>query len=213
MGALELRRRILLDSAPSIHYTPLQYIGTISETHPYIDMGIALTDELEFEIRCYNTKKEVFLYGARKNVSTVPYNNINFLSDQDKMRLDYGNVRGDRKLINGKTGEMLLTFKDRIFTVTNFTTDIVTNQNYSEATFRAYPEQTMALFAAYTNSVPSLGGGNGVLNIYYAKFWLGSQLVRDFIPCLYNEVAGMYDKVSKRFFASENEDTFTPGPQ
>ncbi len=213
MGALELRRRILLDSTPSISYIPLQYIGTISGTHPYIDMGIALTAELEFEIRCYNTKKEVFVYGARKNVGAAPYNNINFLADQDKLRLDYGNGRGDSKLVNGKTGEMLLTFKDRIFTVTNFTTDIITNQNYSGNSFIAYPEQTMALFAAYTNSVPSLGGGNGVFNIYYAKFWLGSRLVRDFIPCLYNGVAGMYDKVSKRFFASKNDDTFTPGPQ
>lgn len=48
-------------------------------------------------------------------------------------------------------------------------------------------------------------------NVYYLKIYEGDTLVRDFAPAVRNtdSVAGMYDKVNKKFYASESGTNFT----
>lgn len=54
---------------------------------------------------------------------------------------------------------------------------------------------------------------NGVIRYYYCKFYDNGSLVRDFVPCYRKAdgVAGLYDRVTKRFFTNAGTGTFAKG--
>ena len=50
------------------------------------------------------------------------------------------------------------------------------------------------------------------LKIYYCKLYKDGVLVRDFIPCEYEGVLGLWDKVTNQFFANNGTGKFIAGP-
>ena len=58
------------------------------------------------------------------------------------------------------------------------------------------------------------GGGlskTGTAWVKWAKVWEDGELVRDFVPCVSNGVAGLYDRVHREFRTSQTSATFEPG--
>lgn len=205
-------------------YQKVEWIEASNAT-PYIDTGIYLTGELQAEIHYYNDKQEAFLFGSRKSTSG-PYCNFNIDSDGRKCRFDYStrNMSGLAGFRDGShDGEYLFTFKNRVGILTGLSLDLnVTRNEYTQDnTLSLYADYPVLLFGVRTGTNLSLGSTSGSLRIYSAKFWLGgtytsgaitgAELVRDFVPCVRksDNVAGMYDKVTKQFFTSANSDTFT----
>ena len=51
----------------------------------------------------------------------------------------------------------------------------------------------------------------GTAWVKWAKVWEDGELVRDFVPCVSNGVAGLYDRVHREFRTSQTSATFEPG--
>lgn len=226
MGLMQRRRLLLLnkDEGPiPFRYKQVQYIAQVDDSKAYIDTGIYLSDELETEIHYYNDKLEAFLFGVRKGTSSAPYCNYNIMQDNggQRTRFDYGSIKSSKgNIFNGfHDGEFLLTFHNRIITVKNCITMETDTRTYLiNATFTPYVNNTILLFSVNTGGNPSFPDSNytGNLRIYSAKFWIGGELVRDFVPCVResDEIAGMYDTVTKQFFISPvSYRTFVAGPE
>lgn len=49
------------------------------------------------------------------------------------------------------------------------------------------------------------------LKIYYVKIWDNGTLVRDFVPCTKNGIAGLYDRVNNDFYVNKGSGTFSVG--
>ena len=66
------------------------------------------------------------------------------------------------------------------------------------------------LFATDYNHSPN---GASACKMYYAKFTFNGELVRNFIPCYRksDNVAGMYDTITKSFYSSLGSNAFTKG--
>ena len=66
------------------------------------------------------------------------------------------------------------------------------------------------LFCECSGGRPSFYSNN--LKIYYCKLYKDGVLVRDFIPCEYEGVLGLWDKVTNQFFANNGTGEFVAGP-
>lgn len=213
---LATRKRIMSQTWDMIplKYQPVEYISA-KDSNPYIDMGIQLTGECEMEVHFYNDKSEAFLFGARKSSTNQPYCNFNVESaSADRSRFDYGNQKATATsglpFAGYHDGEYIFKFHNRTASLERVSTGETLEKDYSEAIYVSYQNYNLFLFSVNTNGTPSLNTGTGELRIYSAKFWLGGQLVRDFVPCIRkaDSKPGMYDRVSKTFFINVGSDEF-----
>lgn len=202
------------DNMIPLKYQPVDYISA-KNSNPYIDMGIQLTGELEAEVHYYNDTGEAFLFGVRKDINTQPYCNFNIEKAADnRSRLDYGNKKGSLSTGLSFTGyhdgEFIFKFHNRIASMERVSTGETVEKDFSGVAYSSYTNYNMLLFAVNTNGKPSLNNGTGELRVYSAKFWLGGQLVRDFVPCVRKSDSkpGMYDRVSKTFFTNVGSGEF-----
>lgn len=49
------------------------------------------------------------------------------------------------------------------------------------------------------------------MKLYYLKMWTDGELVRDFVPALYNGEVGLYDRVNGQFYANAGTGAFVAG--
>lgn len=92
----------------------------------------------------------------------------------------------------------------------------VSGTEYSTTTFNSTPgngyitDNTHPVYLMYegnnTSKIPNKG------RIKYAKYYIGGQLVRDFIPVRVGTVGCLYDKVSQKLFKNVYTGVFTLGP-
>lgn len=195
-------------------YTRVTCISAKNAT-PYINTNITVTQEIGAEIHFYNSKTEGFLFGSRNGTSSSPYCNFNIQKEPDVCRFDYGDKKygGEGLRYPYKYGEFLFTFHNRIGTMKDLVNNTSFSTDYTDAVFST-PTYPMYLFAVHTGSASSVGVSAGTLAIYRAKFWLGDELVRDYVPCVRDSDnrAGMYDLVNKQFVTSVmSSSNFTVG--
>ena len=69
---------------------------------------------------------------------------------------------------------------------------------------------TLYLFAR--NNGTSMND-SGTVRIYSCQLYDNGTLVRDFVPCINNGVAGLYDKVNKVFYSNMGTGNFIAGPE
>lgn len=218
MDVIALRRHLLLNNQsirlPS-EYQEVKYLDTV-DTNPYIDTGLTITDETDVEVRYYNTRTEAFVFGARDGIATAPYYNLNLLSTSDQGRFDcYAWKANNNRLFNNvKFAEATFAFKNGVATLTNHTRETVLTKDYTDITFMPQ-DRTIYLFAVHTGNSASTTQSTGTFRIYYARFWSGGTLVRDFIPCIrkLDDEPGMYDLVTSQFFTKQGTGSFIPGPR
>lgn len=205
----------MLQDVPSI-YQKVEWIGAEGTSHPYIDTGLLITVNSfpEATVHFYSDKNEAFVFGARYGTGTTPYFNLNVMGDkQDAMRLDYGKVKPSTlsNFFIGKTGEKQFDIHNYIATCTDVESGSIQTQEYTGTNFDKTLLKNVQLFAVATGNNISIDKDTGSLRIYSASFWLDGTLVRDFVPCVRksDNIAGMYDKVTKQFFTSVNSNTFS----
>lgn len=195
------------------NYREVEWIGA-ENASPYIRTGILSCVNLKANIVFYKDCNEAFLFGARNSTSNRQYNVNIMSSDPHRFRVDLGTGSGGDVRLNvpdtGGAGkfEIQIDLPNAIVTYADSSTYTVTT---SSTNVYAGEYGDVLLFAVRTGNNISNGVKNGVLRIYSAKFWEFDELVRDFVPCIRksDNIAGMYDKVTKQFFTSANSDTFS----
>ena len=96
-----------------------------------------------------------------------------------------------------------------------FTFDNTLSTNKTIATSNACTATSSSYQVVLFGQGESGGPGHvsdALFRIYYCKRWNGNELVRDFIPCEYNDKIGLWDKISETFFANNGTGEFVAGP-
>ena len=71
---------------------------------------------------------------------------------------------------------------------------------------------TATLYMCTYGGNPGNASYTGKVRIYYCKIWQAGSLIRDYVPMWSKGIAGMYDKVQRKFYASEGTSAFFAGP-
>lgn len=88
----------------------------------------------------------------------------------------------------------------------------VNNTSYDLSTATFAESQVPIYLCAYGR--PGSIIGHSLINLYGCQIWEGSQLVRNFIPCINPlNVVGMYDMVNDQFYGSATNSVFLAGPR
>lgn len=188
-----------IDSIPP--YTKLGYIESTGTQ--YINTGFKATNNTKVEMKLSNFPPiSVWAppFGARTSPSSSDEYAF-YRTDTGLYRSDFSGNRVTFPSGTNLTNETIVT-KDGPNTTINGTT--ITN---TSATFTA----TYPLFLCKIND-GGTGGHTASLRLYYCKIWDNGTLVRDFIPAKdNNNVAGLYDKVTKNFYYNQGTGTFNYG--
>lgn len=162
----------------------------------YIDTGIKLSSDVHVYVDSYVFDTDnTYIFGGRVALSNgAMYVRIHF--GNSATQYFYGNA--SKNLSNSPSSRTYIcdnTSNSRIMYV-NSTSIACTANTFSN-------DYTIYLFAMNGGGSASQGS-NASLRISVAKMWVGSTLVRDFIPVRVGQVGYMYDKVSGELFGNAN---------
>lgn len=205
---------LIESNASSTEYEELEYVEgtTTGSSGSYIDTLIKPNSntkvEVKFSVNELGTTQSVM--GSR-NASSGDARNafIVWGNVSNKIRFDY-----QSSSVSYPAASSTTISANTIYTVVkdkekNYVDGVQQNSN-DIADFET--DYSMRLFAIKSGAT----GGAAYLNgkIYYCKIWDNDILVRDFIPVkrLSDNAIGMYDRVSKTFFANLGSGDFTAGP-
>ena len=193
---------IMEEGLPST-YQEVEYIE--SNGNQYIDTGIGGDDIGEYEIKLdtlgsYAHSWEQYFAGqlyTENEVGKLYMNGLNLVYQGFPYpRNQYANCGP----ISGGLYEIKVTIAD----------GIVSNNSFKSAYSGAkWGTPTFYIFNSHTE--PTLGAS---MRLYYLKMYSNGVKVRDYIPCYRksDNVAGLYDLVSKTFFTNQGTGVFTKGP-
>lgn len=172
-----------------------------SDGTQYIDTGINASSGIEFEIKI-----------ERYNNSTGWGHIIGAMTDDSDLMCIFGIKNWGEYLTRSGPGDIL--YGNYSFAInTYYTIKLASGVLYingvavKNVPTSAYTTAvSLYLFAAhYQNAANS----NASVRIYHCKIWDNGTLVRDYIPAVDNETAGMYDRVSGSF--NSGHGTFSYG--
>lgn len=191
-------------------YTKLEYIDTDGES--WIDTGITPTaTTLQFDYKMQILQQEyVSLFGAV--AATAP---------RYGFRVYYQPAGGTTNQLNWQSGSFVepqyVTWNDVLQGtviatqgVSVFSTINGTTKTYSSSAIDLTQSDTMFLGTTHLGTT----SGRAPTRIWSFKITKDGTVVRDFVPAKRNSdnVVGMYDTVSKRFFTNAGTGVFIAGP-
>ena len=207
VNGVVLWRKSLLPSG----YTQLEYIESTGTQ--YIDTGIVnWNNTLEYEIKLsIEQQSGIKTYFGNYDGWSTSKNNVPNISTwtnykiASNFRAGYDSNSGtDIGISNGQIGTISLKGN---------------TINWSEGSSLSFDRgydftvpTSIFLFAQHSeNNVTELA----TTKIYYAKFWLNGELVRNFIPVMRNSdgKVGMYDTVTRQFFTNAGTGEFIASPR
>lgn len=205
---------LIESNASSTDYEELEYVEgtTTGSSGSYIDTLIKPNSnskvEVKFSVNEIGTNQCVI--GSRNASSGTSRNSFSIWGCvvggvSNRLRFDYqsGNITSGSDVTINTTYTLV---KDRENNIINGT-KIASND---KATFICnYDLLLFAINSGTSGSQSCLSG-----KIYYCKIWDNDVLVRDFIPVkrISDNAIGMYDRVSKTFFANSGSGDFVGGP-
>lgn len=173
-------------------YTALEYIESTGTQ--YIDTGITggTVGTYEIKLNTLGTSTSAYeqYFAGKKTSPAIP-----------KLYLNQTTV--------GTNIAGLYTNTDSIHTVEVKSDGVYLDGTKTSTTSPGSWEVSFYLFSAHEeNSLKS------TMRLYYCKMWKDGVLVRDYLPCLdNNNVACLYDKVSKQFFYNQGTGDFVASSQ
>lgn len=182
----------------------LEFINNLGSTGTqYIDTGVAINSNLAIQIKIRQCLNNLIFVGGR-NV-TVAGDGFCLGTVDGYLHSDYNGVRQNIAPVDANS--IIEVFKNK-----NVTTAVINNVEYTTT----HPESTfsiagnIALFTVYNASIPEFFKKGSICNMYYCKIWDNDVLIRDFLPCIYNGEAGMWDQVENKFYGNVGTGKFIP---
>lgn len=196
-----------------VEYQQIEYIK--GKANCFIDTGVLPTNNTSVDItyKTNNTEGSQYIFGARARASSDILYAINGSTATDYWTVSFGsrkfNVSFARSTdkINAKVS---LVAGEGSIVYTNLNTAEVSELPVSNITIPTNPA-TLANFYLFAFNNSNIHGN---LNIYRCKIYEHEELIRDFIPCYRksDNVIGMYDTVTHKFYKNNGTGTFVAGP-
>ena len=186
----------------SAGYTQLEYIESTGEQ--YLDLGYAISKTMGFEIksRCLGV---AFVFGGRLSSSSA-VSGMNYDATGSRIGIRMGGVMLYDTLVWQEGTDYTVSIQNGNVSIDGRTVSSATYGN-DYYTGKAY------LFAINNNGHLSTTVYNKN-RIYYFKMYDNNTLAQHLVPVKRNidGAIGMYDTVTKTFFANAGTGTFTAGP-
>ena len=182
-------------------YARLRYIQS-SGSLDYIDTGIYpdqnTTIEIDYQFTEISAQQRLF--GARGDLWLEMYINANL-----KYAFNYKNTSSNSKStgVDVAAGRQVLKFDGYNKVITLNGAQIADLSGY---TVTNTASSTLGLFAPNTTYA-----NKAYFKLYSCKIYSSGVLVRDYIPCIYNSVAGLYDLVNGVMYVNGTSGIFATG--
>ena len=185
-------------------YTQVEYIQTSSSGGQYIDTGYKPNSNTRAIIAVQNfprTKTNQTLFGSRTGVgATDAY--CFLTTSQNVYRTDYSNQAGNYD----KT--------------VSFANDLVIDKNKNITTLNGSNVSTLSaktFSGSYNFYIAAMNNGGSPsfytteVRIYNCQIYDSSKLMRNYIPSLHNNIAGLFDTVGNAFYSNAGTGSFING--
>lgn len=184
-----------------------------SDGTAYINTGVAVTSNDVLEMRYYAGTPTVdgnyFLWGWRKDGSTgISDGNVQGLAEKYsnayRMSIAVGGYMSGNDTTLDELHTIKMDFANQVAYLDGVTYSKTPQVNFQTA-ISGYP----LILYAFNNQGTPAGNCYSGFYIKYCTITRSGTKILDLVPCTYNGVAGMWDRVSNTFFGSENEGVFT----
>ncbi len=186
-----------------------------SDGTAYINTGVAVTSNDVLEIKFYagapSTNGNYFLWGWRASGSTGTSNgNVQGFCAKDSSNYKRVSIAvgGYMNNTTNATFDELHIIKMDFANNTAYI-DGVTYSSTPQVNFPTAISGLPLILYAFNNQGTPAGTCYSGFYIKSCTITRNGNKILDLVPCTYNGVAGMWDKVSNTFFGSENEGVFT----
>ena len=202
---------LIESNASSTEYEELEYVEgtTTGSSGSYIDTLIKPNSntkvEVQFSVNELGTNQCVI--GSRNAASGTSKNGFAIWgSASNKIRFDYQSAPPPFIEYSNSANTIHTVIKDK---EKNYVDGVQQDSNTIENFKTDYSMLLFAINSGTSGRQSCLSG-----KIYYCKIWDNDILVRDFIPVkrISDNAIGMYDRVSKTFFANLGSGDFVGGP-
>ena len=167
----------------------------------WIDTGIVAQNGLTVEIDIYHNSGNQWLFGGR-----TAYHSNSFGLYQSTASGKLIHFGDNDASINSPPARHIYRLQSNVFYIDG---NIVST--LPAASFVG--DSAVYLFNLHISSTPNAVSAIGVTGkMYYAKVWLGGDLVHDFIPVRIGTEGALYDRVSGQLFRNRGTGAFAIGP-
>lgn len=182
----------------------LEFINNLGSTGTqFIDTGVQINSNLAIQIKLRQCLNNTIFVGGRE--ALVAGDGFCIGTINGYLASDYN---GDRQNIAQVDANSII----EVYKNKNVTTAVINDVEYTAtnptSTFSA--DGNIALFSVYNVSYSAIWSQGEICNIYYCKIWDNDVLIRDFLPCIYNGEAGMWDQVENKFYGNVGTGKFIP---
>ena len=198
MGHVMFMRKGDVHTTPS-PVTKLVYIQ--SNGTQYVDTGVVPNQNTRIVVDMDVTaqSEQSGLFGSRSGYQSNAYclwtgsNNAGY---QD----DYGNKVTNTSTSRNSGGRHLLDKNKNVFSVDGE----VVNTSAANTFSGSYP----VFLLSVNNAGSPLSAYPTTAKLYSCKIYDNDTLVRDFIPCIYDDAVGLWDKVEEKFYGNAGTGVF-----
>lgn len=182
----------------------LEFINSLGSTGTqFIDTGVQINSNLAIQIKLRQCLSNTIFVGGRD--ATVAGTGFCLGTINGYLTSDYNGNRQNIAPVDANS--IIEVYKNK-----NVTTAVINDVEYTAtnptSTFSF--DGIIALFSVYNLPNSAIYSPGAICNIYYCKIWDNDVLIRDFLPCIYNGVAGMWDQVENKFYGNVGTGKFIP---
>lgn len=175
-------------------YTKLEYIeGTGTQ---YIDLGFKLSSNHAVDLDLQMVKLNANIFGSRAGGQDRAFT---LFSSTSVIMTDMGNTRNSTSPTNDRINVYLSSSRIKIGTF---------ERNINSGTFTT--PGNGYIFNISNNRPQSY---MATMKLYSCKIYLNGTLIRDLVPCKYNNQIGLWDTVNGSFLGNAGTGEFVAGPE
>lgn len=175
-------------------YIKLQYIeGTGSQ---YIDLGFRLTNKHSVDLDLQMIKLNANIFGSRSGPQSSAFT---LFSSSSVIMTDMGDTRSSTNPTTNRINVYLSSRKVKIGTY---------ERNINSGSFTT-PGNGYIFNISYSRPQSYMAS----MKLYGCKIYLSGTLIRDLVPCKYNNQIGLWDTVNGSFLGNAGTGEFVAGPE
>ena len=177
-----------------MEYTKLEYIESIGTQ--YIDLGFKLSSNHAVDLDLQMVKLNANIFGSRAGAQDRAFT---LFGNGSSILTDMGGTRNSTTATTDRINVYLSSSKIKIGTF---------EKNISSGSFTT-PGNGYIFNISYSRPQSYMAS----MKLYGCKIYLSGTLIRDFIPCKYNNKIGLWDTINGSFLGNAGTGEFVAGPK
>jgi hypothetical protein len=192
-------------------YTELEYIQSTGTQ--YIDTGFIPNQNTRVDIRfsaASYANNALFVYGAGADSTSNAFEMYPWTYGTGQaLQFNYGNGANAYQFVGAPVVNKIITTYQNKTTCQSVINNTISTASHAAQNFTA--PYTLTLFALHRASIIKSTSA-AAMKLYSCQIYDNGKLVRNFVPCKNaSGIAGLYDRVEKKFYHNAGTNSFTAG--